>query len=289
MQPFARRSPLQHAIFDMFRGGSGNPPATGTGTPQQSATGAPNPGNMPTGNPDPNNQNADPNARPDPNKPNPAEDRNKSPLAEFAGLWETPPAPKDGEAVQPDWNDHASIVPELKVDPKKLMESAKRIDFSKAMNPERVAAALKGDVAAFGEVINSVLQASFANSAMSTSKIVEAMSRQMAEKLYTGALPHHFRKHQVNQTIDSENPIFQDPAVAPMLEMAKSQFQVKYPRASAKEISDLAKRYVLTFADAVKGGGKPNDPANKGGPNSKGNAAGEMDWMEFANSTPKTP
>jgi hypothetical protein len=153
----------------------------------------------------------------------------KSPLAEWAGLWDTPTV-KDGETPPTDWNDHSSVVPKMNIDPKKLFESAKRIDFAKVANPERVAAALKGDAGAFNEVLNSVMQAAFAHSAMSTSKIVEAMSGQMAEKMFSGALPHHIRKHTVNSAIDAEMPILSDPAVAPMFELFKAQMQAKYPK-----------------------------------------------------------
>lgn len=285
MNPFARRPVLENSIFDMFRGGGGGQ--------QQQQTGTPNPGNIPASGQSNQNQNQNSNANVndpnssansgapnnnDPNKNQPAE--NRSPLAEFAGLWDSPPAPKDGEAVQPDWNDHSSIVPEMNVDPKRLIESARRIDFSKVMNPERVQAALKGDAGAFNEVINSVAQAAFANMAMSTTKIVKAMSAQMAEKLYSGALPHHFRKHAVNTQIDTDLPILSDPAVAPMFESFKQQLQVKYPKASAKEISDKAKNMVMSFAEAVKGGSsKPNDGASKGGLNKTG--AQNEDWTDF--------
>jgi hypothetical protein len=278
----AQKFPVQNRIFDMFRTGGGDQ------NQQQQQQQTPNPGNMPNGNPQ-QQQNGNPN---DPNQQQnqqnqqqqQQDDTNKSPLAEFSKLWDTPAPAKDGEAVPPNWDEHSSIVPKMNIDPKKLFESAKRIDFSKVMNPERVQAALKGDVGAFNEVLNSALQAAFAHSAMSTSKIVEALNGQMAEKLMTGALPHHMRKHSVNSQIDADNPIFSDPAVAPMLETAKRQFQLKNPKASPKEISDMAKKYILGFAELVTKGqstGPSNKGGGKGGLNSKG-LDGDMDWLEFA-------
>lgn len=276
------------SLFDMFRSGNQQPQ---NGTPQngnQSQNNAPNPGNIP----DPNNPvNRDSNANVnDPNSAankKPAGDANTSPLADFASLWENPPAPKPGESIEPNWDDHSSIVPKMKIDPKRLIDSARRIDFSKAINPERVQKALKeGDVGAFNEVMNSALQAAFANQAMTMSRMAETMFGQMAEKLYTGALPHHLRKHTVNQTINSENPIFEDPAVAPMLDLAKQQFQVRFPKASAKEISEMAKNYVLKFAEAVTAG-KNGNSGSKNGASQQGktqNSAGDdnFDWVEFA-------
>lgn len=288
-----RRNPVQSAIFDMFRGGGGNSNNQNQNQQQNSQNNQqqqnqPNPGNMEKNDQNQNQNNQQQNQDQNQNQ-NQNKEQNKSPLAEFAGLWDTPPAPKEGEAVQPDWNEHSSIVPELNVDPKKMFEAARRIDFSKVMNPEKVAAALKGDAAAFTEVINTVAQATFANMAMSATKISKAMMSQMAEKLYSGALPHHFRRHAVNSQIDTDLPILSDPAVAPMFESFKQQMQVKYPKASAQEISQLAKKMVTAFADAVKGGGNSAGNTNiskgqKGGLNKTG--TGEEDWGEFFNLGP---
>lgn len=206
---------------------------------------------------------------------------NKSPLAEWAGLWDTAPL-KEGEVAQPDWNDYNSFVPEVKIDPKKLMDTAKRIDFSKVMNPDRVKAALAGDQGAFNEVINTVVQAAFANMAMSTTKIVENMTRQFAEKMVNQGLPHHMKKHSVNSAIDAEMPLLSDPAVAPMFEMFKSQMQAKYPRASAAEHAKMAKKMITDFSKAVTA--DPTQDPNKRGNSGAGinkTGVGEEDWGDF--------
>lgn len=292
-----RRNPLQIGVMDLFRPGqqqqqsqnSGQQPIQNNNQQQNQ----PDPGGQGGGNRgninDPNNKNV---RQPQNGKQQGQQqqsqddgDGNKSPLGEFKDLWEdTPPA--DGEQAQPDWNDHSSIVPKLKIDPQRLVASARKIDFRKAMDPAKVTAALKGDQEAFYEVMNSVQQASFANTAMTMSRMAETMMTQLAEKLYSGALPHHFRKHAVNQTIDSENPIFQDPAVAPMLEMAKQRFQVKYPKASPQEIAKMAQKYVKDFATAITGNaGDPNAGSSSGkktGANSE-----ETDWLDFVGEAPQ--
>lgn len=288
MLPF-RRHPLQHAIFEQFRasGGGEQQQPQPNGSQQQQ----PMQNKQQQGNPnDPNNQQNNQQQNNQQQNDQQQQDKNKSPLSEFAGLWDDAPAPKDGEQAQPDWNNHESIVPEMNIDPKKLYESAKKIDFSKVMNPEKVAAALKGDSAAFMEVINTVAQATFANMAMTSSKMMKAMQKQMAEKLYSGALPHHFRSHQVSNQIDADNPIFTDPAVSPMLDLAKKQMQVKYPKASATEISAMAKKMIAGLVTAAGGKLEDTSAANnsrtqqrkpKGGLNSNG-VDGDMDWLDFA-------
>ena len=209
----------------------------------------------------------------------------KSPLADFSKLWETTPSkgPDGKEIVQ---DDPLSILPNMQADPAKMYEAAKRIDFSKVMNPEKVKAALTGDSAAFSEVINSVAQAAFANSAMANTRIVEAALKQMTGKLFDTAIPHLVKKHSTRETVVSDNPIFADPAVAPMLSMLESQLQSKFPQASAKEISDMAKRYINGLGKALTGTDLDN-PNNKdgtgprGGKGGKPNSGAEEDWSTF--------
>lgn len=254
-------------IIDMFRTPPPAPPAA-QGSQQQQVG--------PDGRPV-QQQQVGPDGNPlVPNKGNvpPQDEVNKSPLAEFGKLWENEPI-KDGEQPKPNWDDPNSIVPNLTIDPKRLSEAAKRIDFSRTIDPELAKKALAGDVGAFSQVLNSVAQASFANMSMVSSKIVENALKQLAPKLLNESLPHSIRKFSVGDAINSSNKIFSDPAVAPMLDMLKSQLQVKYPQASSKEISDIATKYMQSLAKAV--GGQDNNNSND--PNYRP-VPKEMDWID---------
>lgn len=209
------------------------------------------------------------------NNNQPPQDQNKSPLADFAKLWENEPV-KDGEHPRPDLNDPNSIVPNLQIDPKRLSDAAKRIDFSRVIDPELSKKALAGDTAAFAQVINSVAQASFANMSMVSSRIVENALRQFAPKLLNESLPHSIRKFSIGDSLSASNKIFNDPAVAPMLEMLKSQLQNKYPQASTKEISDMANKFMQGLVKAV--GGSDNNNANDG--TGRRQETKETDWLD---------
>jgi len=204
----------------------------------------------------------------------------KSPMAEFSKLWETKPT-KDAAGNDTTPSDPLDILPNLQADPKKMFEAASRIDFSKVMNVEKVKAALSGDSAAFSEVINQVAQAAFANSAMSTTRIVEAALKSMIPKLTDTAIPHLVRKHSVRETVVNENPIFADPAVAPMLQMLETQLSTQFPQASAKDISQMAKKYLGNLGTALNKGSEdtsnPNDGTSAGGKRT----AQQEDWSTF--------
>ncbi len=260
------------SIMDMFR----SPPPAQQGTQ----------GQPPQRNQDPlNPQGGDPAATEarlaEERRQQELNDKNKSPLADFANLWDTPTL-KDGETPPTDWDDPSSLVPTMNLDPAKISEVSKRLDFSKALNPEKVKLALGGDVNAFTEVINSALQAAFANSSMATARFTEATLRKMAPSLIE-ALPHHIRKHTVRDTLSGESAAFNDPAVAPVMEAIEGRLRARFPKASAKEITEHAKKYMSGVVDLFGGGKGAGDNSGSGRPAKAGQKTGlgNEDWTDF--------
>lgn len=164
-----------------------------------------------------------------------------SPLEGYAKLWEH--AETDGKP--------ASLVPALTADPAKLMAAAKTIDFSKAITPATLEAAAKGDAVALGQAISEAAQAGYAQAASATTKILEAALTKQAETFKNEVMPEILRKHAVNSSLSADNPLFDNPAIAPMLAMAKDQLAIKYPNASAAEITKHAQAMMGGFAEAL--------------------------------------
>jgi hypothetical protein len=191
-----------------------------------------------------------------------------TPLDQFKDLWET--TPTDQNAPKP-----TGIFGE--VDPKKFSEAAGKIDFSKAVTPEQLQAISQGGDAAmksFAEALNKVAQNVYAQSAFATTKIVEqALSR--SKDSFIAELPTHIKKHTVSDNLRAENPIFSNPAVQPIISALEAQLTVKYPNATAGEITETAKKYVEALGSSFAP--KPAETtATRGKP--------EEDWDKFFNS-----
>ena len=195
----------------------------------------------------------------------------KSPLSEFAKLWET----KD--------NSPKSFVPNINVDPAKITEATKNIDFSKAIAPELMTKALAGDANALMQVINSTAQASVAQSIGATAEIVKTALTQQADKFNTEFGPEMLRRADISRTLQTDNPLYNNPAIAPVLKDIEQQMAAAYPNASAGEVAANARRYFTDMAEQlvvangnqiVKPGqgvnGKPTQTARK-----------EEDWGKF--------
>lgn len=190
-----------------------------------------------------------------------------TPLDQFSDLWNTAPtdpnAPPKQEGVFGN------------VDPKKFMEIAGKIDFSKAVTPAQLQAMAdggEGAIQAFAAALNQVAQNTYAQSAFATTKIVE-QALSISKDSFLSELPGHIKKQTVSDSLRTENPIFSNPAVQPIISALEAQMTVKYPNASAGEITNLAKQYVEALGTSFSP--KPVVPENKG------QGKGETDWSSF--------
>jgi hypothetical protein len=184
-----------------------------------------------------------------------------APLADFAKLWERNASDTTQQPVIG------------AVDPKKLMEAAQKTDFAKAIPKDTMAKIQAGGQEgqeAFAQAMNLVTQTVYANSAMATAKIVEqALAKQQSN--FEAKLPQIIKQHQLSDTLRSENPVFSNPAVKPLINAMEHQLATKFPDASASELTAMAKQY-------VEGLGAVFAPKAEQTPAEKSAAAKEIDW-----------
>lgn len=161
---------------------------------------------------------------------------------------QTPQSPLD--AIGDIWNTKQTPGTEQKpifagFDPAKVMESARKVDFSKAITPTQLEAIGKGGaeaVKAFAEALNSVSQTVYAQNAMATTQIVErALTEQDAR--YQANLPSMVRKFSANENVRTENPLLSHPAVQPLVPALTEMFTRKNPNASSTEIAEQVGDY----------------------------------------------
>lgn len=199
-------------------------------------------------------------------QPNPSE----APLDSFKDLWETPE--NSGN------ENNQTLFGE--VDPKKIFEAAKTANFSSLISQDNLQAIEQGGEAArkaFQESLNSVAQAVFAQSTLATTKIVEQAVAKATAK-YEAGLPEAVKRHMASDSLLTENPALSNPAAAPIIAALQSQLAVKFPKATASELKEMAKNFLGNFANAVTPGTKENNASN--GQQSK-TAGDDIDWMAY--------
>lgn len=193
--------------------------------------------------------------------------KTQSPFADFDKLWDIDP-----KATDP------NISPFANVDPAKVMESARKVDFAKAVTPElltKIQAGGQEGMVALMTALNTVSQQTYGQSALATTKIVEqALAQQRTS--FEAALPALVKKLSVNDNLRTENPLLANPAIAPMVEALQSALLTKNPNATAAEIQ----AQVNTFLGEM---GKQFGPKPATVDPSKTAAGADYDWEKFLN------
>lgn len=262
------------SMFSNLMSGSGAPPnanANPNPAPNPDPGKPNNPGNLPDGAPSTGSQppGAAPNGvLPDTGKDGPDKIQS-TPFDKFTKLWEDVPIDPN---APPD-----SVFGNL--DPKKFMEAAGKIDFAKVVTPEQLTAISSGGeaaVKAFAQALNAVSQGVYAQSAFATTKIVEQALNKSKES-FLAELPQHIKKETVKSSLRTENPVFSNPAVQPIISALEAQLTVKYPNATATELTTMAKQYVEALGTSFA----PKPVLEKGAPKNK---KGEVDWSTFLDS-----
>lgn len=167
-----------------------------------------------------------------------------SPLANFGDLWKADP---NANQQTPSTN------PAFNLDHKQLWDASQKINFTQHIPEDLMTKAMSGDRAAFGEVLNKVAQFGFANAASASGELVKQSLGSAQTSLEQTILPNALRNQEVSRALDQANPIFADPAVAPMLGMLKQQLQTKYPTASPEQIAKTATEYLTGMSQKITG------------------------------------
>lgn len=188
-----------------------------------------------------------------------------SPLDKFSKVWETDPTDKSQQT--PDAN---ALTPE------KMMEAAGKVDFSRVMDQEsltKIAAGGEEAVKALVGIINKTAQTVYGQSTVVSKKLVDQAIEQ-AEARFTSAVPNLVRRQSMRDGLVTDNPAFNNPAVAPFVSAMEQQLAQKYPNATASELTTLAKEYFAAAAGAL-------NPTKA--PASSAAGKGDVDWDDWMN------
>ena len=165
-----------------------------------------------------------------------------SPLANFADIWKT--------TTNTETNTVAEMFAGL--DPAKVMESARKVDFTKSLPAElqdKIRAGGEEGMAAMMTAMNSVAQTGYAQSAMATTKIVEQALAKQAEQ-FARELPNHVKRLSSGEQMLANNPLLSNPAIQPFAEAVKEQLIRKNPSATSGEIQTQVQDFFAEMGKA---------------------------------------
>lgn len=257
------------SMFSNLLSGSSNgqPPAQAPASQQGMQSQQSNPGNIPASAPNSgiSNGNSAPNGLlPGTENSNPKPEA--TPLDQFSELWKNEP-------IDPKAANNSGVFGTI--DHNRFTEAAGKIDFTKVITPEQLQSIAQGGesaVQAFASALNKVAQTTYAQSAFAATKITEQAMARSRESLLA-ELPQHIKKQTVSENLRAENPVFQNPAVQPIISALEAQLTVKFPQASAGEITTMAKQYVEALGTSFS-------PKPVAAPKTPGSRE-DTDWSSF--------
>jgi hypothetical protein len=193
-----------------------------------------------------------------------------SPLDTLKDFWQNP-MDAEGKPIQQPADPTAATIYNL--DPAKVSESARKLDFMAGIEPATITKALGGDVAAFMDVINGAVQNSFAAATLQTGNMINT-GVSTNNTRFKSTLPSQIRAVQVDQATAS-NPVLSHPAAAPLFNTLKSFAAAKNPNASPAEITAQVEALLTGFSEAMQAG------SPKAQQQAQAAKAGEQDWSSF--------
>lgn len=166
----------------------------------------------------------------------------QSPLANFADLFKPDAsAKKSGE------------LPNYTPDPVKLEAATKDINFLQGLDPGLIQKATSGDVTALAAIINHTGRETVKMMTNVNAGIVQNAMTDMHKLYREDIIPGVLRDNNVSQQF-ANDPLFSNPATAPILEGIKTQMLAKYPTARPDEILQMSQTYLRGFAGEIAKG-----------------------------------
>lgn len=135
------------------------------------------------------------------------------------------------------------------LDRSQLAESVKLIDIKSAINPELATKALGGDVEAFMQVISDAAHKIVLEGTVANTAILDTALRT-TNKQNEKTLQDRFRSFQATENL-LQNPQFNHPAIAPIVDSIRTTVQAKNPGASSEEIQRMTSEYFSAFVGHI--------------------------------------
>lgn len=197
-----------------------------------------------------------------------------SELDKFTAMWQNATT-SDGKPLPPVVDPLTQ--PIFNFDPAKIQESASKMDFTTGIDPAVAQKALSGDVTALSDVINSAVRAAVVGMTLSNGRLINDAVVSNNQRV-ANSLPTHIRQTQLlDSTLD--NPVFNHPAVQPLVTaMKQTEFQ-KNPNKPVAEIEAQVANYFKGLAIALQA----TDPANVSAAAKV--KSGETDWLSYTGQT----
>ena len=163
-----------------------------------------------------------------------------SPLDQFSTLWENDPTKQaEGEVAKP-------------LTAEQIQTAMGKADFTESMDPNLLAAITAGGedaTQALPQILNAMARQVMTQSTLVNNKLTERAVAAAVEQ-QQAALPALLRQQQATDHLKTSNPLFDNPAIKPVMEAARDQLLLKHPNATTAEITTMTHNFVTAMGES---------------------------------------
>jgi len=162
-----------------------------------------------------------------------------SPLDQYSTLWDTDPTKKAEEGYK-------------QLTSEQVTSAMSKADFAQNLDPawlEAISAGGEGATAALPQILNAMARQVMTQSTLVNSKVTQQQVDAAVAK-QQGAIPALLRQQQATDHLKSTNPLFDNPAIKPVMEAARDQLLLKHPNATTAEITEMTHNFVTTLGES---------------------------------------
>jgi hypothetical protein len=199
--------------------------------------------------------------------------KDDSPLANLPNIFDTIKDAQGNAVAMPADPTAADI---FNFDPVKTADSARKLDFTKGLDPALFQTALGGGenaAAALMQLINHAAGNALAASITSSGKFINEGIKTNNDR-FKELLPRQIKQVQLDQT-QTANPLLQHEAVQPLVTALKQMAFARDPNADPSDVTAKIEQYITGLSTAVAG----STPAAIAAASAK--AGEEQDWSAF--------
>lgn len=203
-----------------------------------------------------------------------------SPLENHATLWQAPEKPP----VEP------TLAPTMNIDPAKIAEVAKQVNFTQNFDPAMLAKAAGGDAESLALLINQAAQNGYATALQSTGAIIRTALDAQGKRLTDTVAPALIRDNAIREEVSRNIALADHPAARPIVDSLTKQISAKFPAATPAEVNTHVAAYLNDFATTVvaNNGGVVTTRDQLAAATKANPRAAETDWSTwFANDSLK--
>jgi hypothetical protein len=173
-----------------------------------------------------------------PNAASPASTPANTPMGDFATLWDTVKTDPSKQGNAPAALDQAELTALIN-----------KQSYANTVTPDMLASFPEEQHAALTSVMEAVARNVMVQATLVNNKL-NAQSLTAAEAKFAAQLPDLLRAQSVANHGAETNPLFNNPAIKPVVEATRSQLLAKFPNATQAEITSMTEKYIMSMGAA---------------------------------------